>query len=134
MKLTSEILEEVLSNEFEYRPQEYREYINVSTFLQYHIKKKNLSKKQLLVAIDIPESVGYKYIDGTRVINRDIFLKFLIALNFSLNEVQFLLINFGYGSLFIKNKRDGAIIHALVNDYTYLELKQYLTKHDIVSL
>lgn len=134
MKLTSEILKDVLSDQFEYRPQEYREFESVSCFLQQQIKVNNLSKKSLLISIDIPESVGYKYIDGSRAVSRDIFLKFLIAFGYELNEVQFLLINFGYGSLFIRNKRDGAIIHAIVNKYNYLQLKQYLMKHNLKSL
>lgn len=134
MKLTSEILEAVLSDQFEYRPQEFREFKSVSSFLQQQIKLKNYSKKSLLVSIDIPESVGYKYIDGSRAVSRDIFLKFLIAFGFELNDVQFLLINFGYGSLFIRNKRDSAIIHGLVNNYSYLQLKHYLIKHDLNSL
>lgn len=134
MKLTSALLEEVLSNEVEYHPCEHREYQDISTFLQNQIKASNLSKKKLFIICDIPESIGYKYVDGTRALNRDTFIKFLIAFKLPLDKVQFFLINFGYGSLYIRNKRDGAIIHAIVNNYSYLQLKQYLLKHNIQSL
>ncbi len=134
MKLTSELLDEVLSNQYEYRPRDYRDFKDVSHFLRHQIKQSQISKKQLLVAIDISESIGYKYIDGSRAVNRDTFIKFLLAFNFTLADIQYHLINFGFGSLYIKNKRDSAIIHGIVNGYSYLELKQYLTKHKIKSL
>lgn len=134
MRLTSKILSEVLSTEYEYYPKERREIQDVHVFLQHEITNQQLSKKNLLISIDIPESVGYKYISGTRAISRDTLIKFLIAFRFNFKQVQATLINFGYGTLYIKNKRDSAIIHAIVNNYTYLELKHYLQKHKIRKL
>lgn len=134
MRLTTEILKDVLSTEYEYYPKEHREIQEVHIFLQRQIQLHKLSKKNLLVSVDIPESVGYKYISGTRVISRDTFIKFLIAFNFDFKQVQDALLNFGYGMLYVKNKRDSAIIHALVNNYTYLQLKDYLQKHNIRKL
>ncbi len=134
MRLTTEILSDVLSTEYEYYPKEHREIQDVHTFLQRQIAHQNLSKKHLLISIDIPESVGYKYISGTRAVSRDTLIKFLIAFGFNFKRVQAVLINFGYGTLYVKNKRDSAIIHALVNNYSYLELKQYLQKHQIRKL
>ncbi|WOO87786.1 hypothetical protein RZE82_02330 [Mollicutes bacterium LVI A0039] len=134
MKLTSTLLEQVLSNQYEYVPVEHREFQEASKFLLYHIQNSKFNKKQLFTSLDISESIGYKYLDGSRVINRDTFIKFLIGLDFDYNAIQSLLINFGYGSLYIRNKRDGAIIHGLVNGYTYLELKKYLEKYQIPTL
>lgn len=134
MRLTAKIFSDVLSTECEYQPKEHREITDVHLFLQQEIAKHQFTKKNLLIALDIPESVGYKYISGTRVVSRDALIKFLIAFKFSFKQVQATLVNFGYGTLYVKNKRDSAIIHALVNNYTYPELKNYLQKHNIRKL
>lgn len=134
MGLTNAILSDVFSTEHEYCPKEHRDILDVHVFLQRQINYRNLSKKNLLISIDIPESVGYKYINGTRAMSRDTFLKFLLAFDLNFKQVQLALLNFGYGGLNIKNKRDSAIIHAIVNNYTYLQLKNYLQKHNIRKL
>lgn len=121
-------------SENEYCPQEYREQVSVHEYLQQEITLRGLSKKQLLVSLDIPESVGYKYLDGTRFVPRDVFLKFLIAFELDINTIQCLLQNFGYATLYIRNKRDSTLLHALYNRYNYLQIKEYFQKYDIRKL
>lgn len=121
-------------SENEYCPQEYRKQIFVHEYLQEQIKLRGLSKKQLLVSLDISESVGYKYLDGTRFVPRDVFLKFLIAFELDINTIQYILQNFGYATLYIRNKRDSALLHALFNNYNYLQIKEYFQKYDISKL
>lgn len=121
-------------SENEYCPQEYREQVFAHEYLQQQIMLRGLSKKQLLVSLDISESVGYKYLDGTRFVPRDVFLKFLIAFELDISTIQTLLLNFGYATLYLKNKRDSALLHAIYNNYNYLQIKEYLQKYDIRKL
>lgn len=134
MKTYTSLLNEVLARDKQYIPQDFREYKEPHILIQKEIVNKNISKKNILTALDIPESVGYKYINGTRAIPRDYFIKFMIFFNYDLKQIQYSLIHFGYASLYLKNKRDSAIIHAIVNDYSYLQLKEYFEKYGISKL
>ncbi len=134
MKVSKQIMNNMIISGNKYIPSEYRTYTEVSTFLHDKIVERKVSKKIIFVSIDVPESIGYKYLDGRRVVPRDVFIKFLIAFELNLEDIQYYLLNFGYANLYIKNKRDNAIIYCLINEFSYLELKQYLQKHDIQTL
>ncbi|WOO89541.1 hypothetical protein R2F61_02220 [Mollicutes bacterium LVI A0078] len=134
MQLTNEIFSSMAKSDIEYIPQEYRKYTNVSVFLQNNIHKQKVSKKDLFTAIDISESIGYKYLDGRRTVPRDAFIKFLIFFEYELDEIQYYLLNFSYANLYIKNKRDNAIIYCVINNFSYLQVKQYLQMNGITIL
>ncbi len=134
MKVSKQIMNTMIISGSQYIPREYRKYTEVSVFLRDNITKRNVSKKIVFVAIDIPESIGYKYLDGKRAVPRDVFIKFLIAFELGLEDIQYYLLNFGYANLYIKNKRDNAIIYCLINEYNYLQVKKYLQQNDIHTL
>ncbi len=129
--MTNEIFSSMEKPDINYVPQEYRKYTNVSIFLQNKINKRKISKKDMFAAIDVSESIGYKYLDGRRTVPRDVFLKFLIFFEYELDEIQYYLLNFSYANLYIKNKRDNAIIYCIINNYSYLQVKQYLQLNGI---
>lgn len=134
MEFANEIKKQMINPDINYYPEEHREYISVSEFINNHLELNHLSKKEVFIALDISESIGYKYLAGRRAIPRDIFLKFNILFSFSLEQVQFYLLNFGYANLYIKNRRDSALIYCLLSRYSYLQTKHYLCKHNITAL
>lgn len=134
MNRSLELKEQMINSAYDYVPKEHREHTSVASFLKHHIAKSKSSKKDIFVAIDIPESIGYKYISGGRVVPRDVFLKFSIFFKFELEELQLYLLNFGYANLYILNQRDNAIMFCVLQNYSYLEAKQYLSENDILAL
>lgn len=134
MNRSLELKEQMINSAYDYVPKEHREHTSVANFLKYHITKSQCSKKDIFVAIDIPESIGYKYLSGGRVVPRDVFLKFSIFFKFELEELQLYLLNFGYANLYILNQRDNAIIFCVLQNFSYLESKHYLNENEILSL
>lgn len=131
MKSTEQFLNEIKTSD-NYTPVEGRVELNITSFLQD--KLDGISLKPMFANLDIDSTIGYKYVNGSRKITRDVFIKILVYLQYDLEGVQALLKQFEFPPLYAKNKRDAALIYCLHNKYTYLEIKTYLATHNIIQL
>ncbi len=131
MKTTDQFIHEIKTNP-NHAPVEGRSEHDITSFLKQQLESTNL--KLMFTNLDIDVSNGYKYINGSRTLNRDVFLKILIYLGTDFEQIQSYLKQFEFPPLYAKNKRDNAIIFCLYNNYSYLELKAYLAKHNIIGL
>lgn len=131
MKTTEQFINEIKLNP-KHTPVEGRSQIDVTTFLSQQLA--DIKLKSMFTYLDIDPTNGYKYVNGTRTLTRDIFLKILIYLQFDFEAIQGYLKQFEFPPLYAKNKRDNAIIYCLYHNYNYLEVKAYLATHNIIGL
>ncbi len=131
MKTTEQLLHEIKTSS-QYIPLDSQLNTDIYIFLKDKLQNENL--KLLFTKLDIDPNSGYKYINGTRNINRDTFLKILIYLGYDFTQIQQCLNTFQFPILYAKNKRDAAIIYAIYNEYNYYQLKKYLQDHNIKLL
>lgn len=131
MKSTNKFLNDIKST-VDYVPVESRIDTDIVSFLNTNLTQVNL--QQMFTNLDIDGTNGYKYINGTRTITRDIFLKILIYLQNDFDQIQSLLKQYEFVPLYAKNKRDAAIIYCIYNHYSYSQTKVYLAKYKLNGL
>lgn len=131
MKSTEEILHNIRSAT-EFKPRERRSDTEISVFLKEALSSINL--KQMFTAIDIDPTNGYKYINGQRTINRDQLIKILIYLGYDFESQQQVFKQYGFPLLYAKNERDAALIFCIYNQFSYIEVKRYLSQNKLLGL
>lgn len=131
MKSTDKFLNDIKAAD-NYVPIEGRNETEIGKFLKAQLVDVNL--QQMFSNLDIDSTNGYKYINGTRTITRDILLKILVFLQYDFDQIQGVLKQFEFIPLYAKNKRDAAIIYCIYNNFTYGEIKAYLAEYNIKQL
>lgn len=131
MKSTDEILNNIKAA-VNYKPEESRSDTELSAFLKSELSSVNL--KQMFTALDIDATNGYKYINGSRTINRDQLIKILLHLEYDLEAQQNVFKKYGFPQLYAKNERDAALIYCIFNRYSYIEVKRYLSDNKLIGL
>lgn len=131
MKSTDKFLNEIKTTE-NYVPIEGRNDTEIINFLKTQLAQVNL--QQMFANLDIDSTNGYKYINGSRTLTRDILLKILVYLQYDLDQIQGVLKQYEFTPLYAKNKRDAAIIYCIYNNFTYSQIKAYLAEHSIKRL
>ncbi len=87
-----------------------------------------LNKKELCQRINIDSTIGYKYLNNTRKIPRNIALAFMIDLKFDYSEVQRLLKENGYPIIYEKLPFDQVLYYSLMNEYSLLQTNELLAE------
>ncbi len=97
------------------------------TLIQKRIKELSIKQINLIKEIGLDEQNGYKYLNGSKKINRDLAIKILISLNYSFDEIQSLLKIYQYPILYPKIKRDYLIITSIINNNTVDKTNEVLS-------
>ncbi len=103
---------------------------NFHTFINEKIKEKNLQKIDLLKKANLDEKNGYKYLNGTKNVKRDVALKMLITLENDFDQIQNVLKQFQYLVLYPKRKRDYIIISSIIKNYDVNKTNEELRKNN----
>lgn len=90
------------------------------------LEQAGLSIPEWIAAADISKSYGYQVLRGERIPGRDILLRTALALPLGLKETQRLLMIGGCGALYPKIRRDAAVVFALNQKMTLLEMEDLL--------
>ena len=86
------------------------------------LKKKNISKAEVIKKADIPKTYAYELLRGEKEKpSRDKLLRFAFAMQLDLDEVQTLLKHAEMPPLYARNSRDSVIIFAINNKKTLIE-------------
>ena len=104
------------------------------TYLEELIKNSNMTKASLLKAINHDINNGYKYLDGTRSMNREFLLKVIITLKLDINVANRLLKLFSHSELYVKRKRDYLIITGIINGFDIEQINNILNTHEDCDL
>ena len=95
--------------------------------VQAMLERAGLSAQEWMTSADISKSYGYQILRGERVPGRDILLHTALVLALPLKETQRLLAIGGCGALYLRGRRDAAVIFALHQRMTLLEAEELLT-------
>lgn len=102
--------------------------LNIVSFFDEMMRKYNLDKSEVIHLADIDRSYGYQILRGVRYASRDIYLRMAIGMGLNLTDAQLLLNITRTSPLYVKVKRDAAIIYCIENHYT-LSATQELLYH-----
>lgn len=96
-------------------------------FLQELLEEAGMSAAEWITGADISKSYGYQILRGERNPGRDVLLRTAFLLHLSLKEAQRLLAIGECGALYPKVRRDAAVIFALNQKMTLLEIEDLLS-------
>ena len=104
---------------------------NVGGMLNDMIRRRRLSKKQVISDSQINRVYAYQILSGTKSAPaRDKLLCLLIAMKIPLDEVQTFLKTNGYPQLYPRIKRDSIIIFCINKGATVVETNYELFSHE----
>lgn len=86
---------------------------NVTQFFNEMMKKYTVNKNEVIAKADIERSYCYQILRGTRKASRDNYLKIAIGIGMNLTDTQLLLRLTQTSPLYVKVKRDAAIIFCI---------------------
>ena len=86
---------------------------DITLFFNEMMKKYRINKNEVIAHSDIERSYCYQILRGTRNASRDNYLKIAIGMGMNLTDTQILLSLTKTSPLYIKIKRDAAIIFCI---------------------
>lgn len=105
-----------------------------SDYLQEMLSEKGVVAEQVINSSGIERTYGHQLFNGTRKPSRDKVLQLAVGFGLSYDETQKLLKMADKSVLYPKVKRDAAVIFALKNGYTILQLQQLLFDEKLTLL
>ena len=93
------------------------------------LRKKGLSKAEVVKECNLNEVYAYQILSGVRRPSRDKLLCLCFAMKATLAETQSLLKESGFAPLYVRSHRDSIIIFAITHGHTLLQLNTDLYDH-----
>ena len=93
------------------------------------LRKKGLSKAEVVRECNLNEVYAYQILSGVRRPSRDKLLCLCFAMKATLSETQSLLKESGFAPLYVRSHRDSIIIFAITQGHTLLQLNTDLYDH-----
>ena len=93
------------------------------------LRKKGLSKAEVVRECNLNEVYAYQILSGVRRPSRDKLLCLCFAMKATLAETQSLLKESGFAPLYVRSHRDSIIIFAITHGHTLLQLNTDLYDH-----
>lgn len=125
-KLLSELKEESNLNTFWEKNTDTFVTENVPTFLNQMMTKYNINKNKVIANSDIERSYCYQILRGTRNASRDNYIKLAFGIGLNLDDTQTLLRISKTSPLYVKLKRDAAIIFCINKNFDLKETQALL--------
>lgn len=105
-----------------------------SEYLKGLLSEKDMVAEQVINRSGIERTYGHQLFNGTRKPSRDKVLQIAVGFGLNYEETQKLLKIADKSVLYPKVKRDAAVIFALKNGYTILQLQQLLFDEKLTLL
>lgn len=93
------------------------------------LRKKGLSKAEVVRECNLNEVYAYQILSGVRRPSCDKLLCLCFAMKATLSETQSLLKESGFAPLYVRSHRDSIIIFAITHGHTLLQLNTDLYDH-----
>lgn len=93
------------------------------------LRKKGLTKAEVVKECNLNEVYAYQILSGVRRPSRDKLLCLCFAMKATLSETQSLLKESGFAPLYVRSHRDSIIIFAITHGHTLLQLNTDLYDH-----
>ena len=94
---------------------------SIAEFLEYLLKRYQLSKQAVIRAANLERSNGYQIFNGYRTPRRNALLRIALGMHLSLEETQYLLKIALRGELYPRTRRDAAIIYCIQHQFSLLD-------------
>lgn len=137
-KDTAKIVEELgLSPDFKTFYNENKDYMikeDLSTLLDKLIKKHNLKKSEIIRNAEMSEVYVYQIFSGLRIPERKKLLCIAIAMELSLDDVQYLLKSAGYSPLYVKLPFDSIILYGICKKLSVVKINELLYEYGLEIL
>lgn len=98
----------------------------ISEYLSKLCKERGLVAEHVIIKSQIDRTYGHQIFNGTRVPSRDKLIQIALGMELSLDETQLMLITANKGILYVKCKRDAAIIFGITHKFSVMELQELL--------
>lgn len=95
-------------------------------YLNELLRKKNLSKSEIIKQINFDQKHAYHIFAGTKKPSRPKLLAISRVMKLNLEETQYLLRYAGFGNLYPRDPFDSVIIYAIENNLDVEETNNYL--------
>ncbi len=99
---------------------------SIVSFFEEMMSKYKVSKSDIIRRADIDRGYGYQILKGTRNAGRDNYLRIAIGMGLDLPDTQLLLNITETSPLYVKIKRDAAIIYCIEKHFTLIETQEIL--------
>ena len=96
-------------------------HVTLSSFLNDLLKKKNMTRVDVIHRAKLNETFGYQIFVGQRKASRNKILQIAFAMNLDYMETQRLLAVAEVGGLYPRDRRDAIIIFCIINHATLQE-------------
>ena len=98
----------------------------ISEYLSLLCKERGLVAEHVIMESQIDRTYGHQIFNGTRMPSRDKLIQIAVGMGLSLDETQLMLITANKGILYVKCKRDAAIIFGITHKFSVMELQELL--------
>ena len=107
---------------------------DIRIFFDRLLERMSMKKSDVIRNANIARTYGYQIFDGTRIADRDYYLRIAIAMKLDLRTVQRMLAVTRTGGLHSLIKRDAAIIFAINNGYDNIKTYDFLLRLGLPAL
>lgn len=101
---------------------------DIKSFFDELLSRSSLRKSDVIREANIARQYGYQILEGSRIAERDYYLRIAIAMQLDFRSTQRLLAVTQAGGLHSLIKRDAAIKYAIEHRYNNAEVYEFLTK------
>ena len=119
LKITSDVENFLAENQNEFT-------LPLHEYLNELLRKKNLSKSEVIRQINFDQKHAYHIFAGTKKPSRPKLLAISRVMKLNFEETQYLLRYAGFGSLYPRDPFDSVIIYAIENNLNAEETNNYL--------
>lgn len=99
---------------------------NIAAYFDGLLAELGVKKSDVIQKANIDRTYGYQILGGTRLANRDYYLRIAFAMGLTLRQTQRMLAVVGRSGLHPLIKRDAALIYALDKNYSREEVAYFL--------
>ena len=107
---------------------------SIRQYFESLLEKKGMRTGEAVRFSGLDKDYGRQLIYGERTGRRDYYIQLAFGINLNLSETQSMLTYIGVGILYALRERDAAIMYALQNNYSLMDVQLLLEKYGLTPL
>ena len=94
--------------------------------LSRYIKEKEMTKADVIRALNVARNYGYQILNGTRPVTRNILLQISLILKLDIDQINYLLRLAEKPQLYVRNIVDARVFYAVKHNMGYYEALDFI--------
>lgn len=133
--LDSEVMDHILKGDSfpKDMPSEFIEH-DIKAFFDTLFDQTDIKRSDIIRIANLPRTYGYQIFNGSRIADKDYYLRIAIAMGLTLSMTKRLLAVTGSGTLHPLIKRDAAVIFAINHGYDLMTTYDFMTELELEPL